>query len=244
MQKLRKFLVNISGYWIYKKKHLPIGADFKEDLTYKFNIHPQVIFDVGAHYGETALYYREEFPKAKIYSFEPVKKSYEILVKNTQHDKNIHCLNFALGEKPGAVEIFLYDDYYSPMNSIKHGNQSGAKEAISVYTLNDFIKEKRIAKIDLLKIDTEGFELEVLKGGENILSSGSVSAIIAECGLSNTNDRNTKLADLINYLDKFGYYFTGLYDIDARTYHKGITYANALFISRAHNTGANYTFRD
>lgn len=241
-QKIRKRLIDISGYWIYKKIHLPIGTDLKEDLIYKFNVNPKVIFDIGAHYGETALYYRDEFPLAKVYSFEPVKKSFDKLLKNV-NGKNISCYHTAMGDRQAEIEIQLYDEYYSPMNSLKGGNQNtgGQKEKVTVTTVDIFVKENSIGNIDLLKIDTEGYEIEVLKGAENILTKGNVGAIFAEVALSPTNKRNTQLSDVVNYLDGFGYYLVGLYDIDARTYKQGITYANALFINKNHETGNKYT---
>jgi FkbM family methyltransferase len=233
---LRKILINISGYWIYKKTDLPIGVDLKEDLVNKFHINPACIFDVGANYGQTALHYTKAFKDAKIFSFEPVKNSFDILIKNTKGYKNIFCYNFAFGDKKKEVEIFLHEERFSACNSLKFdnrdGNNSAPKEIVRVMTLNDFVKENKIEYIDLLKIDTEGYELEVLKGGENILTQGSVSAIIGEVALSTKNNRNTQLHALVSYLDKFDYYFVGLYDTDIRTYKQGIAFSNALFIKK------------
>ena len=233
---LRKILINITGYWVYKKKHLPIGIDLKEDLTNKFQIKPKLIFDVGANYGQTALYYREAFKDATIFSFEPIKQSFDKLVKNTKHYKNIFCYNIALGDEKKEVEIFLHEERFSACNSLKFDNRDGngaaSKEVVKVTTLNDFVMENKIEHIDLLKIDTEGYELEVLRGGENILTKGLVNAIIGEVALSTKNNRNTQLHALISYLDNFNYFFVGLYDTDARTYKQGIAFSNALFIKK------------
>lgn len=232
---IRKALINITGYWIYKKTDLPLGVDLKEDLINKFHINPKCIFDVGANYGQTALHYREAFKNAKIFSFEPVKESFNNLVKNTEHYKNIFSYNFAFGDEKKEVEIFLHEERFSACNSLKFDNRDGdnaPKEIVKVMTLNDFVKENKIEYIDLLKIDTEGYELEVLKGGENILSQHSVSAIIGEVALSTKNNRNTQLHALVSYLDKFDYYFVGLYDTDVRTYKQGIAFSNALFIKK------------
>lgn len=232
---LRKLLINITGYWIYKKKYLPLGVDLKEDLLNKFQINPRCIFDIGANYGQTALYYHKAFKHAKVFSFEPVKNSFDTLVKNTRRYKNISCYNFAFGDEKKEIEIYLHEERFSACNSLKFDNRDGdnaSKEIVKVITLNDFVKEHKIEHIDLLKIDTEGYELEVLKGGENILSQGSVSAIIGEVALSVKNNRNTQLHALISYLDKFDYYFVGLYDTDIRTYRQGIAFSNALFMKK------------
>jgi len=233
---LRKALINLTGYWIYKKRDLPIGVDLKEDLINKFNITPKLLFDIGANYGQTALYYREEFPNATIYSFEPVKQSYEILINNTRQFQNIHCFNIALGDKKAEVEIFLHDEVFSACNSLKfdnsEGNTAALKEIVKVTSLNDFVNENKIGPIDLLKIDTEGYELEVLKGAENLLTNKSVNAILCEVALSGTNKRNTQLNDLIIYLDNLEYYFVGLYHTNIGSYKQGIAWSNALFIKK------------
>lgn len=233
---LRNALINLTGYWIYKKKDLPIGIDLKEDLKNKFNISPTVIFDVGANYGQTALFYRQEFNKAKIYSFEPVKKSFEILKENLKQDKHIFCYNLACGEKNEDLEIYIHEGIHSACNSIKFNEIVGAKtnikETIYTVTLDDFVNENKVLKIDLLKIDTEGFELEVLKGSKELLKSKKINSIICEVALSGINKRNTQLNDIIKFLDDYEYYFVGLYSTDIGMYKEGIAWSNALFIKK------------
>lgn len=234
--KLRKALIYITGYWIYKKKDLHIGIDFKEDLINKFKIEPRIIFDIGANYGQTALYYRDEFKNATIFSFEPVKQSFNILTKETKKTKNILIYNIAFGEKNEQVEIYLHEKIFSACNSLKFdnrdGNETADKETINVTTLNDFTQKNNISQIDLLKIDTEGYELEVLRGANNLLSTGAINAIICEVALSSKNKRNTQLNDLIVYLDNYGYYFVSLYDSNIDSYKEGIAWSNALFIKK------------
>jgi FkbM family methyltransferase len=231
---IRTFFINLTGYFVYKKTDLPIGVDFKADLENKFNIHPLCIFDVGANYGQTALYYHETFKNAKIYSFEPVKVSYLKLEKETQHIKQIECFQIALGEENKEFEIALHDESNSQLNSLKaiaanQGNQS-VKEIIKSVTLDVFVTEKNIEQIDLLKIDTEGFELEVLIGSENFLRTRKIKAILCEVALSKRNTRNTQLSEIINALDKYDYFFVGLFETNVNYYKDGLAYSNALFI--------------
>lgn len=231
--KIRTYFIRLSGYFIYKQADLPVGIDFKQDLVNKFNINPISIFDVGANYGQTALHYNSLFNTAKIFSFEPVKASYEKLINETQTIKNISCHNIALGEENNNVEIYLHKEENSQLNSLKaiNSNQTGiTKETINVVTLDNFAKGQKIETIDLLKIDTEGFELEVLKGAYSFLKNKKIKAILCEVALSKRNTRNTQLNIVIDFLDKYDYFFVGLYETNITYFKSGLAYSNALFI--------------
>lgn len=232
--KIRKQLINLTGYWFYKRKHLPIGADFLEDVKNKLDIKPKVIFDVGANYGQTAEYYSASFPDAQIYSFEPIKDSFDKLVANTKTLTNVKCFHKAFGEMESAVEISLFGENQSQLNSLKNINsnlESGAaKEEISVTTIDLFLKSDNIKKIDLLKIDTEGYELEVLKGAADSIKSGKVKLILCEVALSAANKRNTPVCEVINFLQGYNYTLLGLYDTNINYLKEGLSYSNALFI--------------
>ena len=79
---IKKIIESLSGIKIYRHS-IPRGCDLIADLknkTKKFD--PQIIFDVGAHHGETALLFAHSFPSASIYSFEPVTSNFKELVGN------------------------------------------------------------------------------------------------------------------------------------------------------------------
>lgn len=231
--KLRKKLIDISGYWFYKRKHLPIGADFVEDLR-KLNLSVETIFDVGANYGQTALYYAENFPNSKIYSFEPIEKPYKKLVKETKHLKNVFCFPNAFGDTNDTIEISLFDENQSQLNSLKHNNtnlnSNAVKEQITVKTLDSFLQEQDIQTIDLLKIDTEGYEIEVLKGALNSLKSGKIKLILCEAALSFANERNTQLVNIINFLKPYNFTLLGMYETNINYLNQGLAYSNILFV--------------
>lgn len=231
--KLRKLLIGMSGYWIYRRKHLPIGADFLEDLK-KLNLPLKVIFDVGANYGQTAKFYSENFSDAEIYSFEPIKASFKKLVHNIQDLRNVQAFQHAFGQEETDVEIPLFEEAQSQLNSLKkHNNTTNPnadKETISVKTIDSFIQTHNIRNIDLLKIDTEGYEIEVLKGAVKTIKCGQIKFILCEVALSTTNDRNTPICEVIEFLLAEGYTLLGLYDTNINYLKEGLTYSNALFV--------------
>jgi hypothetical protein len=82
-----------------------------------------------------------------------------------------------------------------------------------------------------LKIDTEGHEIEVLKGAETAIKSGLIEAISAECDFCREDKQHTYFPDLCDYLSEKGFTFFGLYDVIHYGRNHGIGYCNALFLN-------------
>ena len=161
----------------------------------KKNLNVETFLDVGAHLGSyTDLIYKNN-PKSKIFMFEPQKKIFLKLKKKYLYRKNITDYNFALSNKGGTTKLYInkhnvastiskinFDDDYLKHRAKLFGESSKSMieriEKIKRMTLFDFIENKRIKKIDLIKIDTEGHELEVLKGLKNKLKI--VNSILIE----------------------------------------------------------------
>ena len=140
------------------------------------------LLDIGANAGEYSQMLIECFPKATVHAFEPHPKTFLSLKANIKD--LVHCHALALGSETGAFH--LYD---------RGGEDGGiraslAKEAletvqskpltaysVTVSTVDDFVKEHSISTIDFIKIDTEGFEMDVLKGARDALSQGKIGAI-------------------------------------------------------------------
>jgi FkbM family methyltransferase len=149
-----------------------------------------VIFDVGAHQGQTALAYNKLFKNAQIYSFEPYPTSFDILKEKTKHVSLIKPLNFALGNKNGDIEFHVNNS--TATNSILGTSSQGHEvwgtgkletkqiTEVQICTLDDFIKKESIAKIDILKLDTQGSEHLVLEGAQSALEKGMIKLVYTE----------------------------------------------------------------
>jgi FkbM family methyltransferase len=147
---------------------------------------PIVVFDIGAHYGETIKLFLNNLKIQKIYSFEPSPYNYQVLKKNiSKYQPNkVEIFNFGLGEKiskkyinqtvessSSTINKINKDSKYLKRKlkilNIKDRDTFYHKLPIEVSTLDTFIEKKNIQNIDLLKIDTEGYEFNVLKGLSN-----------------------------------------------------------------------------
>jgi len=124
-----------------------------------------VIVDVGANVGFFSKLIRDLHPDSSIYAIEPVPVIFDCLKKNFSGDKDIHFYNIAISQKTKRVTMEFNAERGEVSKISKNGNIQ-----IEAKSLDDFIEEQKIKGIDLLKIDTEGFEELVLSGAYKALS--------------------------------------------------------------------------
>ena len=140
-----------------------------------------VVFDVGANIGLMSLYASSILPSGMIYSFEPVPETFQKLVFNIDlnNKKNIQAFNFALGAKDEEKSIYVNTSHLGMSTFISAGRSETATQTVKVMTIDDFIKSRGL-KVDFIKIDVEGWEMEVLKGASDLLQRHEAPAIMVE----------------------------------------------------------------
>lgn len=124
-----------------------------------------IFIDVGANVGFVSKLLRDLYPDSLIYAVEPVPIIFDCLTKNFSGDKNIHFYNIAISQKTEKVIM----EFNAEKGEISKISKTGNIQ-IEAKSFDDFIREQGIKKIDLLKIDTEGFEESVLSGAYKALS--------------------------------------------------------------------------
>jgi FkbM family methyltransferase len=236
--KTKKFLAS-RGYELRAREAMAYGIDRWLDVTRlsaTARMPIGVIFDVGANEGQTAKELLTAFPNAKIYSFEPAAETFEILNRKVAGVANISTRNLALGSAPGKAEMYVYESslinslvpnaHYSTLHKL-----SGRRTACDVDTIDRFCAENRIDHIDLLKIDTEGFELEVLRGAEGLLGDGKVNFIIAEFNrvLPTEAYGGGALAPLAEFLKPFRFAFIATFTDYVSADREMFVVSNVLF---------------
>lgn len=235
MNRLKQIFTAATGYWIHKRGTLPIGADLFYDITQRLQYgNLDIVFDVGANEGQTLKWIKHQQPKARIYSFEPVMSTFNKLKTNANVFSNCVVENIALGEADGEKKIRLFSDY-SVLNSLKDElmSRDGTEEVIHIETLDGYCTKHQIEQISLLKIDTEGYELNVLEGAEKMLAEKQIHFIYCEVGFNKINIRNTAFDKLTGYLEEKGYFFYSLYQVDSHDWKNGNHLANALYIEKS-----------
>jgi FkbM family methyltransferase len=133
------------------------------------------VLDIGANIGMTALALSRISPSGQIAAIEPVPRTFQYLRQNVSEAgaRNVKIFNVALGGSEGSVLMqghpsnfacsFIADNYTIPTND--HFSQR-----VPVKRLDDIFSELSLDRLDFMKIDVEGFELEVLAGAKEILN--------------------------------------------------------------------------
>jgi FkbM family methyltransferase len=183
------------------------AADYVENKLKQFD--NVTVFDVGANVGNYSLLLKKVFGnKAKIYSFEPSKKTFEKLQANIGSADGINLYNFGFGDEIAKVNLFS-DSNESGLASIYKRNLTHFKidmnrrEEITIRTLDSFCKDNNIGRIHFLKLDVEGHEKKVLDGAQDMLKKGAIDFIQFEFGGCNI-DSKTYFQDFY-YLLKSNY---------------------------------------
>jgi FkbM family methyltransferase len=133
---------------------------------------PIVLFDVGANLGDYTNAFLKQSKNVEIHCFEPSKFAFQTLTKKLQQ-KNVHHHNVALSDSSGTQQLF-YDFAGSGWASLSKrdlshtGIRFDSSEMVNVDTLDNWVSKTEI-RPNLLKIDVEGFELQVLRGAEKSL---------------------------------------------------------------------------
>ncbi|TWU27175.1 hypothetical protein Pla52o_10390 [Novipirellula galeiformis] len=190
----------------------PRGNNLRFDRTRIISEAPSIIFDVGANVGQTACSLAQQYPRAIIHAFEPVKSTFDTLTKNVRRFPNVRCHQLALGASTSVAKINIYQG--SCNNSfVNFDNEEPLEvEEVSVQSLSQFCENHEIHKIDYLKIDTEGFDLEVVRGAEELFKRNAISTVLAELGFSLGNEKHVPFADFNEFMHSQGMGVFGIYD--------------------------------
>ncbi len=170
-----------------------------------------VIFDVGANDGRTVEALRRTIAATpRIFAFEPTSATFRILRERTARYANVAVFPFALGAEPAQATINLYEQ--SVMNSLTPRAMSAVGvEPVEVRTVDLMMRELGVEFVHFLKIDTEGYEMEVLKGARRALEEARIAFIQAEFHCAGAEGLE-RLEELRLWLHPFGYELFGIYN--------------------------------
>ena len=202
-----RFILSIFDYFTQKQIHRNIRKIFSNNIN--------TVLDVGAHKGEFALSLDKNFNVKKIISFEPNKQIFIKIKNQTKKKSNIEIVNFGVGENNERKKLNINTEsssssinklrtesnYYKKkffLTNLFKGDVIEKKITIDVIKLDDYINNNKIENIDLLKIDTEGFEFSVLKGIDKNLKY--IRALYFEHHFDNMIIKNYNLSNIHDYL--------------------------------------------
>ncbi len=200
----------------------------------------ETVFDIGANVGQFAKEIRRELPYAQIYSFEPVKETYAALVKNFSDDTKFRAFPVGLGSRKEKKEIRI--SAYSPSSSFlpqseilktvfPHTKETGV-ETVSIERLDDIWREVGKPRSALVKMDTQGFEAEVISAGKECLRASRM--IIIETSFVEIYTGQPLFGDIYESLKKLGFSYHGSLRAKRNPKTGEVMFEDSIFVRSEH----------
>jgi FkbM family methyltransferase len=194
------------------------------------------LVDVGANTGQFARWFLQKRPGTLVYSFEPLEDCFHELQREMAGVPGFTAFNVALGDSEGEVDF--YRSEFSPSSSLLPMGQAHKElfpftsgitcEKVTMKKLDSFSHRITIRGGLLIKIDVQGAEAQVLRGGPLMLDRAD--AVIAEVGYLALYDGQATIADISSALAEHGLTFMGFVDQCVRPGDSLPIYGDVLFL--------------
>ena len=228
------------GYDIVRRRDL--GNDPFRDIKSLLTTPSPLIFDIGANKGQTTTRFKRVLPACNVHAFEPSPTTFAELQNNVSDKPGVQLWNCALGSSPSRL-TFLENSRprmssFLPLSRMGGGVIERETE-VDVDTVDNFAKQHSIEFIDILKSDTQGYDLEVLKGANDMLENNRIGMIYFEIIFSDMYKNLPRFDEIYAYLTDRGYKLVTFYRFHYQERLAGWT--DALFISGKHCATEDHT---
>lgn len=231
LKHLTKSLVKSFGFTI-SRRHPAEGRE----LAWCLPLGIRTMLDIGANTGQYARYLHENFPEAAIYSFEPLKDCYAELLTTMKGVPRFKAYNCALGDAEGSSVI--HHHAYSQSSSILTLGEyvktiypftaEETPETITIKRLDDVLRGLELQDNILIKIDVQGFELQVLRGGVETVRRAKV--LIIETSFQEFYDGQALFHDIYEFLRSQGFAYIGSLEVERSPLDGQILQENSVFV--------------
>jgi len=166
------------------------------------------IFDIGANIGTFTTWMASAFPGGRIHSFEPQRAVFQMLTGNVAINNlyNVYTYNMGLGAEDTYIEFnepnyFKYCDFGTfTLNTREFVERTENTVVVEVRTVDSFVATYRIDRVDLMKIDVEGMDLDVLRGAHN-----TIRKFLPKIFIEHNNNVVSIKDQILEVLDPYGY---------------------------------------
>ena len=217
----------------------PLADPFLDIAKLSKGFQVRYLIDGGAYHGSVSNKLADMFPGSKVFAFEPEEESYQALRQNTSGKGNIIALKLGLSSNSGKAELHV--NASRSTSSLSARSPSGERyypeetapigtQTVEVVTLDRWAEGRGVQRIDILKLDLQGHELEALRGSIGLLRS-SVRLVYTEVEFVRLYAGNCLFHEIASFLEQNGFDLHQLYDL-----HSGddgrLLYGDALFLRR------------
>ena len=180
VQKFHKEIEQQDNYYQWKNFKLPINSFGSQIFIHKYGLNilrhketiQDAILDVGAFIGDSAIFFRDEFPDNQIICFEPEEKNYNLCLETLKlnNSQKIIVEKLGLGDKKYST----YIDGTGGAAKIKEYS----KQQVNITTLDDYVNKNNI-NVGLIKVDIEGFEKNFIEGAKETLRTQAPTLLLS-----------------------------------------------------------------
>jgi FkbM family methyltransferase len=235
--RVRELLRRYDRQIVYLPPGTVTGADLVHDLRVLVPADGPTCLDVGANEGQTIALFQRALRNPYIHSFEPSRKTFQLLERGQFGDR-VSLHNYALGERLSRRELIRYAS--SDLSSFlaldaHHENRFreipvDSTEMVEVRTVDSFVLDNGLTAIDVLKVDTQGTDLNVLRGAQDALQSGLVRNVLVELNFVRMYEGQNAVLDILQFLGERGIHLVDFYE---KVYQANtLAWCTALFSRR------------
>ena len=185
---------------------------------------PKIIFDIGASNGEWTKNCRKVFPYSNYFLFEPQEEMADFL--QSMETDSIIFENLFLGEKDGTQVDFYQEGTSS--SALRFGPHDPVKKLVT--SIDSYCSAKSINNIDILKLDVQGYELNILTGAQSILNN--VNLIITEVSLIDVYVDCPLVNEVIHFLDANQFQLFDIVDLKRRELDNHLWQCDMFFVKK------------
>ena len=213
----------------YPGRGIHIDADIASLLD---GVTRPVVLDVGANAGQTVLKLKSLLPDCRLHAFEPSPQTFLELEGATRRIQDLTLTQAGVGQADG-VETLLENEH-SVMTSFLTPSTAAAgtvveERPVAMVSLDSYCEREQIEVIDFLKVDTQGYDLQVLKGSQRLLDEKRIRIVQLEVIFVDLYVGAPSFDGIYRFLVDHGFRLFALYDLHFAG--GAATWADAIFVN-------------
>ena len=219
LTRLDKLAQTLRSPWLLRvllSTHVVASAEHRRVLDCEIG----TVVDIGANKGQFSLAARQWAPNSRVFAFEPLPDAASTFRKVFQGDSRVTLYQVAIGPRAeeAAIHVSEADDSssllpISPLQiSLHPGTGEVRTETVRVGRLSDYISASEIASPALLKLDVQGYELEALRGCEDLLRKFDL--VVVECSFVELYEGQALAHEVTHFLQMNGFVLRNVYDLE------------------------------